>query len=93
MMAERTGVERRRSHRANRTLIFAEVPVSLGGRRQRDLISPERGREDEGANQHPGIPQTAIPNPVQDPIPVLRRSSRIHHLASTQRPMGILHSR
>ena len=53
---------------------------------------PERGREDVGANQRPGIPQPAIPNPVQDPIPVLRRSSRIHHLASTQRPMGIQHS-
>ena len=39
MMAEWTGVGRRRSHRANRTSIFAEVPVSSGGRRQRDLIS------------------------------------------------------
>ena len=38
-MAERTGVGRRRSHRANRTLTFAEVPVSSGGRQQRDLIS------------------------------------------------------
>ena len=39
MMVEQTGVERRRSHRAKRTSIFAEVPVSSGGRRQRDLIS------------------------------------------------------
>ena len=39
MMAERTGVGRRRSHRAKRTSIFAEVPASSGGRRQIDLIS------------------------------------------------------
>ena len=38
-MAERTGVGRRRSHRAKRTSIFLEVPVSSGGRQQRDLIS------------------------------------------------------
>ena len=30
---------RRRSHRAKRTSIFAEVPVLSGGRRQRNLIS------------------------------------------------------
>ena len=30
---------RRRSHRAKRTSIFAEVPVLSGGKRQRDLIS------------------------------------------------------
>ena len=39
MMAERTGVGRHRSHRAKRTSIFAEVQVSSGERRQRDLIS------------------------------------------------------
>ena len=39
MMTERTGGGRRRSHRANRMSIFVEVPVSSGGRRQRDLIS------------------------------------------------------
>ena len=39
VMAERTGVGSRLSHRAKRTSIFAEVPVSSGGRRQRDLIS------------------------------------------------------
>ena len=38
-MAEWTGVGRRRSHRANRTSILAEVPVLSGGRQQRDLIS------------------------------------------------------
>ena len=53
---------------------------------------PERGREGVGANQCPGIPQPAIPTPVQDPIPVLRRSSLIRHLTATQRPMGIQHS-
>ena len=39
MVVEWTGVGRRRSHRANRTSIFAEVPVSSGGRQQRNLIS------------------------------------------------------
>ena len=38
VMAERTGVGRRRSHRAKRLTIFAEVPVSSGGGWQRDLI-------------------------------------------------------
>ena len=39
VMAEWTGVGRCCSHRVKRKLIFAEVPVSSGGRRQRDLIS------------------------------------------------------
>ena len=38
MMAEQTRVGRRRSYRANRTSIFADVPVSSGGMQQRDLI-------------------------------------------------------
>ena len=80
----------RRQHPAKNEAQTAGIPVRAQPPPPPPL--PERGRGDVGANQCPGIPQPAIPYPVQDPIPVLRRSSRIPHLTATQRPMGIQHS-
>ena len=67
---------------AQEDLILQQISdgsVLQGMRLKQQEFPPKIGREDVGANQCPEIPQPAIPNPVQDPIPVLRRSSQIRH--------------
>ena len=55
---------------------------------------PKRAPEAVATNQCPGSLQQAVPDRVQDlPVPALRRSSHIRHLAAIQRPIGIQDSK